>query len=88
MHGQFTQRINDLINSNLINAVDIAIDRKMKIFGVVGKNGGYVKKNSNHIVVVPSKDENLITPISESFQSLIWHSIVSHPNLQINKTKW
>ena len=76
------------VSVNLINAVDVAKEKKMKIFGVVGREGGYVKKNSNLVITVPSKDSNLITPISESFQSLIWHSIVSHPNLQINKTKW
>jgi D-sedoheptulose 7-phosphate isomerase len=76
------------VSVNLINAVDVAKEKKMKIFGVVGREGGYVKKNSNLVITVPSKDSNLITPISESFQSLIWHSIVSHPNFQINKTKW
>ena len=31
---------------------------------------------------------NFTTPISESMQVLVWHLIVSHPLLQINKTKW
>ena len=29
-----------------------------------------------------------ITPHAEEFQTVIWHCIVSHPNLQIQKTKW
>lgn len=76
------------ISVNLINAVDFAIEKNMKVFGVVGMDGGYVKKKSDFILTVQSEDKNLITPISESYQAVIWHSIVSHPNIQINKTKW
>lgn len=76
------------ISVNLISAVDLAIEKKMKIFGVVGMDGGYVKKKGDLVLTVPSKDKNLITPISEAFQAVIWHSIVSHPKIQINKTKW
>ena len=63
-------------------------EKKMKIFGVVGRNGGYVSKYGHLVLKIPSNDDKLVTPISESYQSLIWHSIVSHPDLQIHKTKW
>lgn len=76
------------ISVNLIKAMDLAKEKKMKVLGVVGIDASYVKKNGDLVIVVPTKDKTLITPISESFQSLIWHSIVSHPKLQINKTKW
>ena len=33
-------------------------------------------------------NKNLITPLTESFQAIIWHCLVSHPLLQKNKTKW
>ena len=33
-------------------------------------------------------NRKLVTPYCESFQSVIWHSIVSHPKLMRNKTKW
>ena len=76
------------ISVNLIKAMDLAKEKKMKVLGVVGIEESYVKKNGDLVIVVPTKDNTLVTPISESFQSLIWHSIVSHPKLQINKTKW
>ncbi len=76
------------VSVNLIRAVDYAKEKKMKIFGVVGRNGGYVSKYGHLVLKIPSNDDKLVTPISESYQSLIWHSIVSHPDLQIHKTKW
>ena len=33
-------------------------------------------------------DPALITPHSEAFQAVVWHCLVSHPALQIKKTKW
>jgi D-sedoheptulose 7-phosphate isomerase len=54
----------------------------------VGKNDGYAFKNSDICIFVDSPDKKLITPISESFQVVIWHLLVSHPDLQINNTKW
>jgi len=30
----------------------------------------------------------LVTPLSESFQALIWHLIVSSPDLAGKSTKW
>ena len=37
---------------------------------------------------IPSENPKLITPHTEGFQALIWHLIISHPKIQINKTKW
>ena len=76
------------VSVNLIRAIDYAKTINTKVFGIVGRDGGYAKKNGDNVVLVPTIEENLITPISESFQAVIWHSIVSSPKLQINKTKW
>jgi hypothetical protein len=32
--------------------------------------------------------DTLDTPLSEAFQSLVWHCLVSHPLLQKHKAKW
>ena len=29
-----------------------------------------------------------ITPLSEAFQAVVWHCLVSHPKLQTRGTKW
>jgi len=76
------------VSVNLIKAIDFAIKRKAKIYGIVGKKDGYTYKKGNLIIAIPETDKNLITPISESFQSVIWHCLVSHPLLKRKPTKW
>jgi len=76
------------ISMNIVNAIKFAKKKKIKIYGIVGPNGGYAYKSSNLVLKINIDSQSLVTPISESFQSILWHLIVSHPLLQINKTKW
>lgn len=76
------------VSVNLINAIDEAKRRGMKVFGVVGRDGGYAKKSGDIVTVIPNVAESLVTPLSEGFQAVVWHALVSHPNLQVNATKW
>ena len=56
--------------------------------GIVGRNGGATAQFADACVVVPTVNTRLITPLSESFQAIIWHLIVSHPDIQLENTKW
>jgi D-sedoheptulose 7-phosphate isomerase len=76
------------VSVNLINAIKLARLKKSKIISIVGRNDGFAFKNSDVSIFVDSKNKNLVTPISESYQVIIWHLLVSHPKLQINPTKW
>ena len=76
------------ISTNLIMAIDYAKKINSSIFGIIGKRDGYAKKSSNKVIVIPEVDKKLITPFSEAFQAVVWHCLVSHPQLQTNKTKW
>ena len=76
------------VSVNIINALKFAKKRKVKIFGIIGRNGGYTKKVAKKIILVPIVNDQLVTPITESMQAVIWHCIVSHPELKVNKTKW
>ena len=66
----------------------MAKENNMKIFSIVGKSNGYAALNSDISIIINVKDLSLITPMSEAFQSVIWHCIVSHPDLAVNATKW
>jgi D-sedoheptulose 7-phosphate isomerase len=72
----------------IVKAIDLAIAEKAKIVGIVGRADGYAPKVSNKVVVVPVGHPDRVTPHSEAFQAVIWHSLVSNPKLQIKKTKW
>lgn len=76
------------ISPNIVKAVDLAKDLGMKIFGVVGKDSGHTARHGDIVIVVPSPDPALVTPHSEAFQAVVWHCLVSHPELQVKSTKW
>lgn len=76
------------ISENLIYAIDYAKHKKAKIFSFVGKKDGYAYKKSDISVLIPIIDPKMITPFSESFQTVLWHLLVSHPKLKKKPTKW
>ena len=76
------------VSENIIEAIKVAKKNNARIFVIVGRNGGYTKKNGDNVILVPNSDPKLVTPLAESFQSVIWHCIVSSPVLQDKKTKW
>ncbi len=80
--------IKNNVSINLINSIKYAKKKKSLILSILGKNDGYAAKNSNHVIVISPKNKKFLTPISESYQTVIWHLLVSHPKLQSNKTKW
>ena len=76
------------VSVNLIKAIDYARNKKSKVLGIVGRDGGYTKKKGDAVIIIPTLDKKLITPYAESFQSVIWHCLVTHPKLQSKKMKW
>jgi D-sedoheptulose 7-phosphate isomerase len=76
------------VSTNLVHAVDEARQRGMKVLGVVGRDGGHTKRNGDEVIVIPTVDAALVTPLAETFQAVIWHCLVSHPDLQQQATKW
>ncbi|MFM8453495.1 MAG: SIS domain-containing protein [Gammaproteobacteria bacterium] len=76
------------ISVNLVKAIEYAKENKSKVFGIVGRDGGYTKENANITVVIPPLVPERVTPHTEGFQALVLHAIVSHPLLQIIRTKW
>jgi len=76
------------ISPNLVRALDYAREVGAKIVGVVGRNGGYTAKVADACVIVPTVNEESVTPHTETLQALIWHLLVSHPDVQIASMKW
>jgi len=76
------------ISVNIVRALELAQERKAKIFGIIGRETGYTNKVGDVVIVIPQVSPQHVTPQSEAFQALVWHCLVSHPTLQINNTKW
>lgn len=76
------------ISPNLVMALNYSKIVGSKIIGVVGRNGGYTAQVSDACLIVPTVNEDNVTPHSEAFQAVVWHLLVSHPKLKANETKW
>ena len=76
------------VSINLVRAVEFARARGAKVFGIVGRKTGYTARHGDVVVVIPEVKAEWVTPLSEAFQAVVWHCLVSHPALQLRKTKW
>lgn len=76
------------ISPNLVSALQYAQEKKAKIVGIVGRDGGYTAKVADVCVIIPTVNPETITPHAEAFQAVVWHLLVSHPQLKTNQTKW
>jgi D-sedoheptulose 7-phosphate isomerase len=76
------------VSVNLVRSVDLAREVGAKVFGVVGRDGGYTGKMADACVVIPTVAAERVTPHTEGFCAVVWHLLVSHPKLQQSATKW
>ena len=76
------------VSVNLVKAIDLAKERGARVLGIVGRADGHTAKSGDVVVVVPQVNPERVTPLSEAFQAVIWHGLVSHPALQSRRTKW
>lgn len=76
------------VSPNIVRGIDEAKKRGLEVYGIVGRDGGYTKQTGDEVVVVPTIDPKHITPLSESFQAIIWHCLVFHPKLILAESKW
>jgi Phosphoheptose isomerase len=76
------------ISVNLTLAIDLAKEVGARVFGIVGRDGGYTAQKADACVVIPPLYPARVTPHTEGICALIWHLLVSHPTLQQTSTKW
>jgi D-sedoheptulose 7-phosphate isomerase len=72
---------------NLVTALELARERGASVYGVVGSPGGSLVEHADAAVVIDPPAE-LRTPLVESFQALVWHALVSHPELAVRRGHW
>ena len=76
------------VSPNIVRALDQARKSGVRIFGIVGRDGGYTKKVGDVVLVVPTIEARSITPHAEAFQAVLWHCLVSHPRVMLQANKW
>jgi D-sedoheptulose 7-phosphate isomerase len=76
------------ISPNLVRAVDLARSVGASVFGIVGRDGGHTARVGDEVVVIPPLFPEHVTPHTEGLCAVLWHLLVSHPDLQQVSTKW
>ena len=76
------------VSPNLVAAIQYAKQVGARTVGIVGRDGGYTGQEADAAVIVPVVNDESITPHTEAFQAVVWHTIVSHPDLKAAPTKW
>ncbi len=75
------------VSVNLVNAIERAREVGASIFGVVGAPGGTLAELAD-VAILVDPPAALRTPLVESFQAVIWHALVSHPELALKQGHW
>lgn len=76
------------VSPNLVAALKFAKQIGATVIGIVGRDGGYTATVADACVIVPTANAEMVTPHTEAFQAVIWHLLVSHPDLKAAPTKW
>ncbi len=76
------------VSPNLVAALHLAQEKGSAVLGIVGRDGGYTAQVADVAIVIPTVNPANTTPHSEAFQAVVWHLLVSHPDLKVSETKW
>jgi D-sedoheptulose 7-phosphate isomerase len=76
------------VSTNLVRALELAMERGASIFGIVGRDGGFTAKVADACVIIPPLYPDHTTPHTEGLCAVVWHLLVSHPAVAQHTTKW
>jgi D-sedoheptulose 7-phosphate isomerase len=75
------------VSVNLVHAVELARETGAAIYGIVGSPGGAVGELAD-VAILIDPPADLRTPLVESLQAVVWHALVSHPELATEVGHW
>lgn len=76
------------VATNIVEALQLAGERRTPVFGIVGRDGGMTAKLAQACVVIPPLFPEHVTPHTESACASIWHLLVTHPALALVAPRW
>jgi D-sedoheptulose 7-phosphate isomerase len=76
------------VSNNLVLALEHGKKVGARIYGIVGRDGGYTREAAEACVVIPPLNPERITPHTEGLCAVLWHLLVTHPALKMQATKW
>lgn len=75
------------VSINLVNAIERARELGAAVYGIVGSPDGTLARLAD-VAIVIAAPADLKTPLVESFQAVVWHALVSHPELATRQGHW
>ena len=76
------------VSPNIVLALKHAKEAGAKICGIVGRDGGYTAAAADACILIPTVSDSTVTPHAEAFQAVVWHLLVSHPEVMEKPMKW
>jgi D-sedoheptulose 7-phosphate isomerase len=76
------------VSVNLVRALEYARSVGAAVFGIVGRDGGFTAEVADACIVIPALYPERTTPHTEGLCAVLWHLLVSHPDLTAVGTKW
>ena len=76
------------VSTNVVKALEYAKGVGASVFGIVGRDGGYTAEVADACIVIPALYPERTTPHTEGLCAVVWHLLVSHPELAAVGTKW
>lgn len=76
------------ISVNLVRSIELARQVGAKVFGIVGRDGGFTAVAADACIVIPPLFDSRITPHTEGLCAILWHLLVTHPALLKTATRW
>jgi len=76
------------ISVNILKSLELAKKLGTSVCGIVGRDGGYTAQVADACIIIPPINSETVTPHTEAFQAVIWHLLVSHPDLKKYEMKW
>lgn len=75
------------VSVNLVNAMELGKERGAALYGIASAPGGTLGELADVAILIDAPPE-LKTPLVESFQAVVWHALVSHPDLAAQQGHW
>jgi D-sedoheptulose 7-phosphate isomerase len=76
------------VSMNLVHAVRTTVQTGALLCGVVGPRGGETARSADICITVPVAAADLTTTHTEIFQAVVWHLLVTHPELNRTRPHW
>lgn len=76
------------VSMNLVNAMELARHVGASVTGIVGRDGGTLRRLADCCILVPPVNPGNVTAQTEGMQAVLWHLMVTHPSLLTSIPKW